>query len=353
MTEAALSASERNQTRGRGTIDLIWRTVLAILLVLGGKESARAEDAEWTVLLEPMYMDAYGHDQHILTIHQIDLDSTPAVDGRTPVALDTEDGLGYRFELQYTRSDWGLGLDFFWFNTSQGRTGRTAAASGGANDEVVFEVAGRSFTSNDPGQVLFFDVLEDTDLNAWTVDLYAMRTLAQTPASSLQLQLGLRNADFDNDFHYVVGIQNVAGSLFDASSNYGRMIGPLVGLVGEAHFGKHSIRGYIGQSVVLGTAELLVNMTRDFIGPVSDAPSVVAEEFFGKDEDVAIPITEFRVNWLYPISQRVSLGVSANTSVWWDVPVPPGVIPIAGGHEVFHENTILYFGLAVAVKVRI
>ncbi|MGQ0836123.1 MAG: hypothetical protein ACT4O5_14625 [Gammaproteobacteria bacterium] len=45
--------------------------------------------------------------------------------------------------------------------------------------------------------------------------------------------------------------------------------------------------------------------------------------------------------------------MSANKSVWWDVPVPPGVIPTAGGDEVFHENTILYFGLAIAVKLRI
>lgn len=340
MTNAAL------RTRG------CCRAVLPILLALGAAESARGEDGKWTVLLEPMYMDAYGHDQHILTIHQIDLDSTPRVDGSTPVALDTDDGLGFRFELQYNRSDWGLGLDFFWFDTSQGRPNRTAAAGGGI-DEVIFEASDRRFTSDAPGEVLFFEVLEDTDLIAWTVDLYAMKTLAETPASALQLQFGLRNADFDNDFHSAVGIQNVAGSLFDASSNYGRMIGPVLGLAGEVRFGRHSIKGYIGQSVVFGTAELLVNETRDFVGPLSDAPSVVGMEFFGKDEDVAIPITEFRLNWLYPISERISLGVSANTSIWWDVPVPPGVIPMAGGDEVFHENTILYFGLAVAVKVRI
>ncbi len=350
MTEATPTATERHRTR-TATRDLICRIVLVVLLVLGGAESARADDGEWTLLLEPMYMDAYGHDQHILTIHQIDLDSTPTVDTKTPVALDTDGGLGFRFELQYARSDWGAGLDFFWFDTSQGRPSHTAAGAG-PNDEVAFETAGRSFASNDPSQVLVFNVLEDTDLNAWAVDLYGLKTLASMPAGSLQLQFGVRNADFDNDYHSVVGVQDIEGSLFDASSNYGRMIGPLVGLVAEANFGKHSVRGYIGQSVVFGTASL-VNSTRDFVGPVSGAPTVVAEESFGKDEDVAIPITEFRVNWLYPISRRVSLGLSANTSVWWDVRVPPGVIPSADGSEVFLENTIVYFGLAVAVKFRI
>jgi hypothetical protein len=33
--------------------------------------------------------------------------------------------------------------------------------------------------------------------------------------------------------------------------------------------------------------------------------------------------------------------------------VPPGVIPSADGNEVFLENTIVYFGLAIAVKLRI
>jgi hypothetical protein len=331
-----------------GTIELIRRVVLAVLLVLGCEGLARAEDGEWSVLLEPMYMDAYGHDQHVLTVRDIDLGSTPTVATETPVALDTDGALGLRFELQYARSDWGAGLDFSWFDTSQGRPSRNA--SGGPDNEVTFETPGRTFSSNDPDEVLFFNVLEDTELNAWTFDLYGLKTLAELPAGDVQLQFGVRNADFDNDYHSVVGVQDVAGSAFDASSNYGRMMGPLVGLVAEANFGKHSVRGYIGQSVVLGSASL-TNSTRDFVGPVS-APTVVGQESFGKEEDVAIPITEFRVGWLYPISRRVSLGLSANTSVWWDVRVPPGVVPGANGNEVFLENTIVYFGLAIAVKFR-
>lgn len=354
MPAAQLNASERNQTRPNAVGGLLGRAVLPFILAVSGAGAARAADGEWTLLLEPMYMDAYGHDQHVLIIHEIDLGSTPTVDTRTPVTLDSESGLAYRFELQRTRGDWGLGLDFFWFNASQGRPSRTAAASApaGSIDEVLFEVADRSFTSDDPSEVLLFGVLEDTDIATWTVDLYGMKALVETPQSGLHLQLGLRNADFDNDYHSVVAIQDVAGSLVDASSNYGRMIGPLVGLAGDIRFGRSSIRAYVGQSVVFGTAELR-GMTRDFVGPVSDAPAVVARETFGKDQDVAIPITEFRINWLYPIGEHVALGVSVNTSVWWDVPVPPGVIPIADGDEVFHENTILYFGLAVAVKLRI
>jgi hypothetical protein len=234
----------RASSSRRRTTACISRIMLLVFLLFGGERSLRADDAEWTVLLEPMYMDAYGHDQHVLTIQEINLDSTLTEISQTPVTLETEERVGFRFELQYVRGDWGLGLDFFWFNTSQGRPSRTAAASGpaGAVDEVTFQAAGRSFTSGDPGEVLFFNVIEDTDIATWTVDLYALKTMTETPAGSVQLQFGLRNADFDNDYHSAAGIQNVAGSLFDASSNYGRMIGPLVGVIGDVHFGKHSIR---------------------------------------------------------------------------------------------------------------
>ncbi len=330
----------------------IVRHALPALLCGLGATATPAAETEWSLLLEPMYMDAFGNDQHVLTVDEIDLDSTPALSTRNPVALDNEAGIGYRFELRYVRWDWTLGLDFFWFSASQGRPSRTAAApAAGPIDEIVFEAADRTVTSDDPGETLLFEVLEDTDIAAWTVDLYAMKPLVETADSGLQLQLGLRNADFDNDYHAVLAIQNVSGSLFDASSNYGRMIGPLIGLAGQVQLGQSALRGYIGQSVVFGSAALN-HMTRDFIGPVSMTPTVVAQETFGKDQDVAIPITEFRVNWLYPVSQRVSVGLSANTSVWWDVPVPPGVIPISQGDQVFHENTILYFGLALAVKLR-
>lgn len=351
MNASRQQMNPRNPVHHRRDSHPAQRIGLSVILALGAAPPIAAADSEWSLLLEPMIMDAYGHDPHILTVREFALGGTPTAVTETPVTLETDSGLAYRFELQYARDDWTLGLDFFWFNTSQGRPSRTAAADGPAGpiERIDFEVADRVFTSDDPGEVLAFGVLEDTDLIAWTVDLYAIKTLMETPESGLKLQLGLRNADFDNDFHSVTALENVSGSLIDASSNYPRMIGPLLGLSGDLHFGRNLIRGYLGQSVVFGTAELR-HTTSDFTGPTG-TPTVVAVETFGKDQDVAIPITEFRLNWLYPINEHVALGVSANTSVWWDVPVPPGVIPISEGDEIFHENTIVYFGLALAVKL--
>jgi hypothetical protein len=201
----------------------------------------------------------------------------------------------------------------------------------------------------DSSEVLFYEVLEDTDLEAWTFDLYAMRTLSEKPGSSMRLQLGFRLGDFDNDYRAVVGIQNVGGSQLDASSNYPLLMGPLVGLAGELQRGRNSIEAYVGQSVLLGSVEL-DTMSREFTGAFGPMPTYVSQESFKREQDVAIPITEFRIRWICKVNELISLGAGVHTSAWWDVPVPPGVVPMENGDEALHEDTIVFFGLLGAVK---
>jgi hypothetical protein len=327
------------------------KVALPILVALGAGGPAFGEEGKWTFEFQPVYMQVYGHDPHVLTIHEIDLDSTPPRDTKEDVSLETENDLAYRFEFQYTGSEWGWGVDYFLLLTSQSADDLTAAADGlaGPIERVDFEVADRSFTSLDPSEVLFYEVLEDTDLEAWTFDAYATKTLSAKPGSSLRLQLGLRLGDFDNDYRAVVGIQGVGGSQLDASSNYPLLMGPLVGLAGSVDRGRNSIEAYVGQSVLLGSVEL-DTMSRDFIGPFGPTPTYVSQESFKREQDVAIPITEFRIRWICKVNELISLGAGVHISTWWDVPVPPGVVPIEDGDEALHENTLILFGLLGAVK---
>jgi hypothetical protein len=323
--------------------------VLAIVAVAHGG-AARAEDGGWTLRLEAMSMEAYGHDQHVLTIHEIDLDATPQIHNSTAVTLETDSGLAYRGEFRYSGSTWGWGLDFFWFNTSQGGADRTAAADGpsGTFDQMAFQIAGRQYSSTDPGEILYYSVLEDTDIAMWTLDLYGVRTLAQGAESAVHLLFGLRMADFDNDYRAVVGIEGAVGSRVDASSNYDRMAGPLLGVAGDFSLGRSSIRGTIAQSVLLGSVEL-TRFLREFTGPFAEEPPFVDQRVFRAERDVAIPVTELRIDWTYRVTRFLSLGVGVNTAAWWDVPVPPGAIPTEGDGDTLHENTIVLVGVLGAV----
>ncbi|HSE27697.1 MAG TPA: hypothetical protein VLA95_05665 [Gemmatimonadales bacterium] len=336
--------------RGRlaGVFAQAGRVAGLLLVTLTLAPSARAQDAGWRIRLEPTYLDVHGHDQHVLTIHHVDAISV--LDRKTAVALDTEAGTSYRAELRYTSGRWAWGTEFAWFQTKQASPDLARSGAGGG-DVVTFEVADREFTSTGPGEVVYFQVLEDTEVALWTLDLFAERTLAASEGSHLALRLGVRFGDFDNDYRVVAGLENTVGSRFDAESNYGRMTGPLVGMAGTVRIGRGSLEGYVGQSVILGEAAFNTQ-ARDFTGPFGGSPTYVAEETFGRSGDVAIPITDLQARGRYGLTEWLALGVGVNAAAWWDVGVPPGVVPGAGGDQVLHENTLVFFGLSGFVEFR-
>ncbi len=321
--------------------------VLSCTAALAFAGPAHAGEGEWSFKLEGIYMNGYGHDQHVLTIHEIDSDLM--TDNKTAVNLEVDADLAYRAEAQYNRGRWGAGIELLWFMTSHARHSHTAAVEG-AVDEVVFELADREIVSTVPGELLYFNVLEDTDLATWSVDIYGIRKLVDSDDITLDLQFGVRQTDFDNDYRAVAGIQNDSGVRLDASSNYGAMYGPRLGLAGYIKRGRNNIEGYFGQAVILGSAELR-SMSRAFTG-TPDAPVYTDQWFLRSDRDVAIPVTEFRLKWTHSITRNIAAGIGANTSAWWDVPVPPGVVPGDDGHDALHENTIVFFGMLGAVEVR-
>lgn len=308
--------------------------LLAVVLML----TAGAAEAEWHLRFEPMSMEPSGHDPEVLTIRE--------GSGARQVSLESESGAAWRGEYRHRRGErWGWGVDFFWFNTAQKGS---ATATGSAESPVRFEIAdGVGYTSSGPGEVLFFDRLEDTDMAMWTADLYATRKLGER----LILVLGVRSADFDNDRRAVVGITDVAGTRIDASSNYGRMTGPLVGIEASIERGKNRFDAYLGQSVVFGDAELQ-SRQRDFLGTFSADPDppFISDRQFRRNESATIPITDLRLRWTYRLGGHFGLGVGANSSIWSSVPVPPGANP-GGTLATRDEATLTLLGAFVALEV--
>jgi hypothetical protein len=81
MTEAELITSMR-APGSRSRTDRKLRpfyAVLPIILALAVGSSAHAGEGKWTLQLEPMYMEASGHDQHVLTIREIDFAAARAM----------------------------------------------------------------------------------------------------------------------------------------------------------------------------------------------------------------------------------------------------------------------------------
>lgn len=334
------------QSRPRPALDIATRGVAAILLLLAC--AGPGEAAEWSVEVEPLFLDFSGHDPHVLTVHRMSDDGGQELDRKTGVLLETDSGPGYRVRFLSGGERWGWGVDFLWFSSTQETADRTASATGG--EVVSFEIADRTFFSAGPGQELFYRRLEDTDVALWTADVYAARTLAEGDRGELRLLLGLRNGDFDNDYRAAAGVAGVGGTRIDASSNYDRMLGPLVGLRGGFRVGESTFEASLAQSVILGSVELR-SRYRDFAGPFGETPAFFADESFRTEQDVAIPITELDIRWRHEVSRRLAVGLGAHTAIWADVPTPPGVAPLENGTDTLHENTIVLTGLSGAVRV--
>ena len=328
---------------------LLERLLPAVVVILAAVMTApaQAQRSGLRIRLEPTWLNPYGHDQHVLTIHQVTL--APPADHKTAITLDSQEAWSYVGGLEYSSGPWTWGLDFFWFDTKQQHPGVSLAAGEGA-DAVQFEVADLSFLSSNSSEVLFYRVLEDTELALWTLDAYAVRTLGQSGGGHLGLQFGVRFADFDNDYRAIAGLEGSNGLRIDASSNYGRMTGPLVGLRGGLAGDRVDLEGSLSQSVVIGEPALEM-LSRQFTGP-ADSPTFTTQEIFETTQDIAIPISELRIKATFRLLDQVSLGGGVMASVWWDVAVPPGIIPVPGGDQVLHENTLVFFGLMGILEIR-
>jgi hypothetical protein len=333
-----------NDTHGRRPRPRLGRVGWALALAVGAASEASA--GAWSVAVEPVHVEVTGHDQHVLTDRQ---------GSRTDVReLATDSALGYRAALLYDRGGaWAYGLDFFIHRTDQGLGPlRVSAASSAAGDRRVFAVPTRSFTSTGPGELLFFQTLEDTTVELWVLDLYARRAMGGGDGP-LALLVGLRNADFDNDLRAIAGREGVGGTRIDASSNYSRMMGPMVGLAATLARGGHTFGVELRQSVVFGDIEL-TRTRRDFVGPPGpfagppeEVPPGLDPQRLAFSDDIAVPMSDLRLAWDVRLGEHWFLGASVGGTAWWELAVPPGVDPDRPNER--EETTLLTYGAGLHV----
>jgi hypothetical protein len=324
------------------------RTAAFAVALLAAAAPAAGEDG-WSVDLEALRLELSGHDRTVLVDRALDAGGGAST---TSTTLASESALAYRGELRYGRGRWSYGLDFLSHRTDQVAERRTGAA-GGAVVRRTFVVGGGQVESRGPGERLYYQRLDDTTVELWTLDLIAARAFASGPRGELRFLFGVRAADFDNDYRAVAGVEERGGLRLDASSNYDRMHGPIVALAGAYAVGRNRCEGYLGQAVVWGDVELTSGV-REFAGPpsldVDEVPGVVAGTRFQETESVSIPITELRLRWRFRLAEHFELGAGAFASRWGGVAVPPGVV--AGAQlSTRDENTIETYGLSAGVAV--
>jgi hypothetical protein len=297
--------------------------------------------------VEPVYVEVSGHDQHVLTRRR---DSAAEKE-----ELDTDSALGYRAALLHDRGRWAYGLDFFIHRTDQS-AGPLRESSTGPTQTLTFEVPHHSFLSSGPDQVLFYQTLEDTTVELWVLDLDARRAIGAGEGGPWTVLFGLRNADFDNDYRAIAGIDGVGGTRIDASSNYSRMMGPMVGLAFDAGRGRHSFAAELRLAVVFGDIELSRTL-RDFAGPPGpfagppeEVPPGSNVQRLATTDSIEVPMTGLRLAWRWRLGEHWNLGSAFNAATWSDLAVPPGVVP--DRPDALEETTLVTYGLGLTLGLR-
>ena len=323
---------------------------VVVALLAAAASPAFAQGDRWSIDVEAVSLDAGGNDRLVLA------DRTAAASGsatETTHTLDAGSALGYRAELHRAGGRWRFGVDFLIYRTDQEVDPVTGAAGGGAAQRI-FVVGGGQVVSDNPGERLYYQRLEDTTIELWSADFVASRAIAGRGGNELRVGLGLRAADFDNDYRAVAGIEGVSGLRLDAASNYDRMHGPLVALSGALERGRNRFEGYLAQAVVFGDVQLSSGL-REFSGPPTldvdaDFPAIRGERF-NQVESVTIPMTELRLKWRFRLTDHIALGAGGFFAAWTDLAVPPGV-EAGSTLDTLDENTLELYGASAGVTVR-
>lgn len=315
----------------------------ALVLAFVVAVADRADGATWSFELLPIQVEVDGHDPRVLVER--------GAAGPAAVALETDAALGYGLAARLDREGWSFGLDFFIHRTDQSQ-GPLARAAAGEDAPVTFEIPHRRFVSTGPDEALYFRTLEDTTVELWVLDLYGRRGLGGG-ASPWSVLLGVRNADFDNDYRAIAGLGEAGGTRLDASSNYGRMIGPTAGLGFAVERGRHTLAGDLRAAVVFGDIELKRTL-RDFegspgpfaVGPEEVPPAPVAEPIQVTDS-IEVPMGDLRFAWRVRLGEHWSLGARADATAWSGLAVPPGVDPAHPDRR--EETTLVTWGLGATI----
>lgn len=330
--------------------------VTLVLLTLLGIAPAYADSPDgWRVELDAMYLWPENADADVATRTR----STALGGGNfTPTELlgnidaGPDADFAPRIEFDYREGEWGAGVNGWWidadgaerFNPRSDAVGPPFPDPAGRNLDGVFVPSLSSVTTTIGDQGFYedtaltvLDFQSDNDLEVWKLDLYGLRELVDTPGRQLDFLWGLELADFDNDRTDRVselrpgvsdpGIsRNTETDVQESSADWDLALGPMLGLQGHLKRDRHRFAGSLTQGLVYADIELSARITtgsrEEFVdGTVTQSSSTLAS--ISRNDDDWVPITEAKLQYMYHVTDRFSVGAGGFVSVWWDAELAP------------------------------
>jgi hypothetical protein len=302
---------------------------LAVVLFLATPAHAVEPEQGGGLLInsEFMIMDAFGDDLNVFEVKIEDDDGNSVNRGQD---LESDVDFGWRGDLQYVDDVWGLGISGFWFETEGDEDVVQPGANilGGTVDEV--SVRGVNESNDCFNDYCYADM--DSELEVWMIDLYGIRRLVGTPDVLVDLQFGLRLAEFDWDTDGIAArIDDPATGdtngdpvgLAGNSDVEDTLVGPFLALFTEGRYGRFRVQGQLSQAVVFGELGQDVQLFQFESGDTLSSLMLEESAVLSRDQDATIPITDVRIKIGYDILDNLTLGFGGYASTWFNVPEPP------------------------------
>jgi hypothetical protein len=374
--------------------------MLSIMLVVGASV-CYAEEGEFSIQLEPMYMDVKGNDLHVGDVFRYREEFSVDPFGNftehygtsyDPINLDMGAGFTLRTEIAYRKNQWGIAASGWWFNSDDSVSGRvtTPPEVDTATGYIYYENGVRMW---DHTLWPLYNELEDSfsspvdfwaegDLHIWTGEIFGTRTLAEKKDSYIDLAFGVKVGRLDIDREegqmqrgydeayygeaYYIIFDNLATLTSKSKADYNVMAGPMIGFQGKGKYKRIGVEGFINQSLLLGNVDQTGSFTDidhelwidGSTGEVIYHDVYTGRYPFSKEETFAIPVTELKLKFLVDITKNIALGAGGFASIWWDAPVAPTwSVPgdWTGGEGTgwrLQESTLIFYGAMASVNVR-
>jgi len=368
----------------RSSIGWALGLALGLSLLPGGQTHAVETEEGGQVIFnsEFMVMDSFGTD---LNVFELKIEDDPTGSGSATSTnkgtdIEHDEDFGWRGDLMYKDRGWGIGISGFHFD-NEGEADEFVRGDLLPNlgrNEVSLRTAGSSFDCNrsggggSSGNCLGS---VDSEIEVWMVDLYGIRELVSTPDIGIDLQFGLRIAEYDWDMDsFAALVDDPVGGTFPISPGGGNnpvgassvsdsddpLVGPFLSLLSTGRYGRFRVDGQITQAVVFG--ELNQATTRRQYADTGEGGTTLAAlilrdvTYLQRDQDAVIPITDIRIKLGYDIIDNLTLGFGAYATTWFNVPEPPNMEAIDRSLGVSSlnsdEENLTFLGASFSLEYR-
>lgn len=287
--------------------------------------TATTSMADVTVSLDPMMMGVFGNDVHAGDVYTYDYSGGTGYyyqyDG-DPIISKPDSKFAWRGEVEYTKGDWGVGVNYWGLNSTGDNSGSVTDPNPSDSSYVGIRIGDAGWSTDSAANRI--DWGTSNKIRVWSSDIYGIKKIMDSNDNTFNLTFGLKLAKLENqrkDFmQYNSSSYDSTVATYtynwDNSSKSNLLIGPMMGVQGHFHWQKQRVVGTVSQSFIYGGVDYASATTEAYSYNTYDYRYATSHKV-----NEVIPVTDIKLKWMYDITPKVAVGLGAYGSMWFNAPM--------------------------------